>query len=105
MTIWLILLAMGLITFALRASFVLPGDRLRLPPLFKRALRYVPVAVLTALIVPMALAPAGALMLDWRNPALAGMLAALLIARYTGRTLLAMLASFALYLLWLRLLA
>ncbi|WP_028451954.1 AzlD domain-containing protein [Chitinilyticum aquatile] len=100
MSLWLTILAMGAITFLLRASFVLPGERLRLPPLFRRALRFVPVAVLTALIVPMALAPSGTLDFSWRNPWLAGMLAALLIACATRRTLLAMLLSFAVYSLW-----
>jgi branched-subunit amino acid transport protein len=49
MTLWLTLLGMALVTFALRAAFLLLPPGVELPPLFKRALRYVPAAALTAL--------------------------------------------------------
>jgi len=49
---WLTLAGMALVTFALRASFLLLPPRLDTPPLLRRALRYVPAAVLTAIWAP-----------------------------------------------------
>jgi branched-subunit amino acid transport protein len=50
--LWLAVLAVGVVTFGYRLSFILLAERLRLPGLLRRALRFVPVAVLTAIIVP-----------------------------------------------------
>lgn len=50
--LWLVLLGMALISFLLRASFILFSERLSLAPLLKRALRFVPAAVLAAIITP-----------------------------------------------------
>jgi len=64
-----------------RYGFYALGDRLSFPPLVHRALRYVPVAVLTAITVPMLLLPDGVhWQLTWRNAWLAGALATGLIA-------------------------
>ena len=52
MTLWLTLFGMALVTFALRASFLVLPPGIDTPPLFKRALRYVPAAVLTAIWAP-----------------------------------------------------
>ncbi|MEX2541718.1 MAG: AzlD domain-containing protein [Trueperaceae bacterium] len=49
---WLLIVSMGLVTFALRLSFLMLNGRLVFPPLVQRALRYVPYAVLAALVVP-----------------------------------------------------
>lgn len=51
-TLWLLFATMGAVTLALRASFLVLQDRLMLPPLFRRALAYVPPAVLAALVTP-----------------------------------------------------
>jgi branched-subunit amino acid transport protein len=67
------------------------------PPWLARALHYVPVAVLSALVVPMALAPGGSIALPWQNPYLIGTVCAGALAWYSGRTLPALLASFALF--------
>jgi branched-subunit amino acid transport protein len=50
--LWGLILAMGLITFALRASFIVLQDRIRLPELVRRGLVYVPAAVLAAMVAP-----------------------------------------------------
>ena len=52
MTLWLTLFGMALVTFALRASFLVMPPGADPPPLLKRALRYVPAAVLTAIWAP-----------------------------------------------------
>ncbi|MFC5368008.1 AzlD domain-containing protein [Salinirubrum litoreum] len=51
--IWLAVVAIGVVTFAFRASFVaLFGYIDTVPPTLERALRYVPPAVLAALVAP-----------------------------------------------------
>jgi branched-subunit amino acid transport protein len=57
MSIWLVLAAMAVVTYFLRASFLLLPPEVETPPLLKRALRYVPAAVLTAIWVPEVFAP------------------------------------------------
>jgi branched-subunit amino acid transport protein len=52
MNIWLTMIAAGLLTYALRLSFiVLVGNR-EIPSLLRQALRYIPAAVLTAILTP-----------------------------------------------------
>lgn len=56
--IWLIIVALGIGTFAIRFSFLgLVGDP-QLPDWLLRHLRYTPVAILPALVVPLVLWPA-----------------------------------------------
>ena len=57
MKIWIVIVAVSLVTFALRASFVLFADPHRFPQAFRRALAYVPPAVLAAIIAPGLLMP------------------------------------------------
>ena len=57
MKIWIVIVAVSLVTFALRASFVLVADPHRFPQAFRRALAYVPPAVLAAIIAPGLLMP------------------------------------------------
>jgi len=52
MTLWLAIIGMALVTGALRASFLLLPEHVPLPPFIRRALRYVPAAVLTAIWAP-----------------------------------------------------
>ena len=52
MTIWPVLLGMAAVTYLLRASFLLLPPEVETPPLLRRALRYVPAAVLTAIWAP-----------------------------------------------------
>lgn len=94
---WLVILGMAAATFPVRASFLVFGNRLDFPPLIRRALHYVPAAVLSALIVPMALTPKGILDLGPDNPYLIGTLVAGAVAFATRKTMLAIVASFAVY--------
>jgi branched-subunit amino acid transport protein len=72
---------MTAVTFLVRYTFFALGERVAFPPLVHRILRYVPVAVLTAIVVPMVLLPDGLHWgLTWRNAWLAGALATGLIA-------------------------
>ena len=49
---WVLILAMAATTFALRASFVVLQERVRVPAWLRRALVYVPAAVLAAIVAP-----------------------------------------------------
>lgn len=50
MTLWSIVLGMGVITFVLRLTLIIGANHVRLPAPVEQALRYAPVAVLSAII-------------------------------------------------------
>ena len=50
--LWIVILAVGALNFMSRASFIALFSRWPMPPLVARALRFVPVAMLTAIVVP-----------------------------------------------------
>jgi branched-subunit amino acid transport protein len=52
MNIWLIMLLGGLITFGMRFSFIYLFGKLHVPETLRKALHYVPPAVLSAIIFP-----------------------------------------------------
>ena len=52
MSLWLTIAGMAAVTYALRASFLVLPPSVETPPLLRRALRYVPAAVLTAIWAP-----------------------------------------------------
>lgn len=75
---WLPALAIaGLLTFGIRLSFIALLGKVELPPVLTRALRFVPPAVLSAIILPEVLVRDGALDLHPGNVRIvAGVLAA-----------------------------
>ena len=50
--IWIVMLAIGLLTYLTRLTFTVLLQHWQPPKIVESALRYVPVAVLTAIIVP-----------------------------------------------------
>ena len=82
-TLWLTILLMGLITFALRISFIALAGRLTMPPLIQRALRFVPAAVLSAIVVPALVFREGDLELTLTNEKLLAGLFAGVVAFYS----------------------
>jgi branched chain amino acid efflux pump len=52
LTIWLLIFAVGAVTYAARLSFIAFFARREMPPLLAEALKHVPVAMLTAIVVP-----------------------------------------------------
>ncbi len=52
MNLWLIVIGMGLVTFGTRLTPIVLLGRIEIPLIVQRALRFVPSAVLTAIIVP-----------------------------------------------------
>lgn len=91
-TIWIVIAAIGIGTFALRLSFIQLAGRFALPAHFNRALRFVPAAVLSAIILPAMMRGAeGGLDITIDNPRLiAGFIAALVA--WQSRSVLATLA-------------
>ncbi len=83
MNIWILMISVGLLTFLTRLSFVVLLERIKLPAAFQRALRFVPIAVLSAIIAPEVGYADHVLFLSPQNPRLlAGILAAL-VAYFT----------------------
>jgi branched-subunit amino acid transport protein len=93
MTIWVVMVLGGLATFAIRATFILLVGQREIPDLLRRALRYIPPAVLTAIILPELLLPAGELNLSLANPNLLAGMAAALVAWRTRSVLLTILVG------------
>jgi branched-subunit amino acid transport protein len=97
----ILIAAMAAVTFPVRYSFYALGGRLAFPPLARRALRYVPVAVLTAIVAPMVLLPDGAhWQLSWRNAWLLGALASGLIAWWFNHLLASIAGGLAVFFLF-----
>ncbi len=100
MTIWLIIAGMALVTYLLRASFILLPPGLETPPLLRRALRFVPAAVLTAIWAPELLLHDQVLYLSPQNEKLLAGAAAMAVAwrwRATSVTIAAGLAALHLF--------
>ena len=76
--LWIVMLGGMAVTYGIRLSFIalLPAERM--PPVLRRALRYVPPAVLSAIILPELIRPDGPLDLTLANSRLlAGLVAAI----------------------------
>ena len=93
MKIWLIMLLGGLITFGMRFSMVYLLGKFEVPEKIRRSLRFVPPAVLSAIIFPELLIRSGNLDLSIGNTRLLAGLVAVIVARLTKNTLLTILAG------------
>ena len=81
--IWLVILAGGIGTYLTRLSFIGLVPQERLPSIFRRGLRFIPSAVLAAILLPEILIPVDALDLSPSNHRiLAGILAAIVAWRF-----------------------
>lgn len=95
MNIWLVMLFGGLITFGMRFSFIYLFGRFEIPEVMRRALHYVPPAVLSAIIFPEILMLQDRLVLGLENERLLAGLVAVMVAWITKNTLLTILAGMA----------
>jgi branched-subunit amino acid transport protein len=91
--IWLVMLLGGLITFGMRFSLIYLFGRFEVPETIRRALHYVPPAVLSAIIFPELFLPNESLDLSLGNTRLLAGLIAILIAWFTRNTLITILAG------------
>ena len=92
MSTWLAIVLVGLVTFLLRASFIVFADPHRFPHLFRQALAFVPPAVLAAIVAPGLLLAEGAVDFGLSNPRSIAGLAALAVAVVT-RSVVACIAA------------
>ncbi len=82
MGLWLTIITIGMITYATRLSFILLFGRIDTPRSLQRALRFVPPAVLSAIILPELVVRQGQLAPFSNNPRLiAGLIAAIVAWR------------------------
>ena len=70
--LWVVIIAVGLLNYASRLSFIAFFARRTMPPALARALKFVPAAMLTALVMPMIVAPSAAGDIAGVNPQGAG---------------------------------
>jgi len=92
-SLWCVLLGGGLITFALRASFIALVDHVTLGPRMRAALRYVPVAVFSAMAWPAVMAEAHAMPSALGNLRIWAAAVAVLVAWRTRNVLYTVLAG------------
>jgi len=85
--LWGLFFVAGAGTFLTRISFIHILGNKKLPQVLSRLLRFVPPAVLSALILPAIVAPDGNLNFSIENGRIAGMLVAAMVAMYTRNTI------------------
>ncbi|HZY42126.1 MAG TPA: AzlD domain-containing protein, partial [Anaerolineae bacterium] len=93
MNYWLIIVAMGLVTFGIRLLPIVLLGRIEIPLVVQRALRFVPPAVLSAIIAPELLMPRGALDISLSNARLIAGVIAMVVAWRTKNVLLTIAAG------------
>lgn len=86
--LWLTIISIGVATFGMRLSFVLLTERLNLPQQWQRALRFVPAAALTAMIVPELVLLQGTMRFAPDNPRLLAGILAIIVAWWTRNVFL-----------------
>jgi branched-subunit amino acid transport protein len=92
---------MAAVTFAVRYPVLALLGKIELPPLVLRALRYVPAAVLTAIVVPAVLMPAGdRLEISPANAYLVAGIIAALVSWRSKSLLLTIIAGMAAFFAW-----
>ncbi len=92
-TLWLTMLGMGAITYGIRLSFILLWGKITMPPTLQRSLRFVPPAVLSAIIFPEILRQNGAWNVSPLNPRLLAGIIVALVAWRTRNTMLTILVG------------
>ena len=102
MNIWLVMLLGGLITFAMRFSLIYLFGRFEVSETMRKALHYVPPAVLSAIIFPELFLYEGTMNLSFDNTRLLAGVIAIAVAWFTKNTLITIiLGMIALFLLQL----
>ena len=93
MNIWLVLLLGGLVTFGIRFSLIYLFGKFEVPETMRKALHYVPPAVLSAIIFPELLIRDDVLNLSLDNYRMLAGLVAILVAWFSKNTLNTILAG------------
>ncbi len=101
MNVWILIAAMTAITFGIRYAMFAVADRFTFPKGVTDALRYVPPAVLTAILVPAVLIPNGMKIdIGWTNPYLIGAIAATVTGFLAKRLILTIVVGMAVFFVW-----
>lgn len=95
MNIWLVMLIGGLITFGMRFSLIYLFGRFEIPQTMRRALHYVPPAVLSAIIFPELLYRNNTFDPSLGNTRLIAGVVAILVAWFSKNTLVTILVGMA----------
>ena len=95
MNVWLIFILGGLLTFGMRYSFIYLLGKFEIPETMRRALRFVPPAVLTAIVVPELVIRSNQINFSLSNFRLLAGVVATLVAWKTKNTILTILAGMA----------
>jgi len=85
--LWIVIVAVGALNYLSRVSFIAFFTNREMPPLLARALKFVPAAMLTALLLPMVLTPSAAGTLAGVNPRIPAAVVAAVVAYFTRSTL------------------
>jgi len=97
----LLIAGMALVTFVIRYSMFAVAGRIEFPTRLVNKLRYVPPAVLTAIIVPAVLIPTGnGLHLSYTNAYLVGAIVAFGVGWFSKNLLLTIVVGMAAFLSW-----
>ena len=99
MSLGLVMIACGLLTFAIRLSFIALEGRYQPPVWFVQLLPFVPIAALTALVAPELLLVAGRVSVGADNPRFWAGMVAIVVAAWRRSVLLTIGCGFAA--LWL----
>lgn len=95
MNIWLVMILGGLITFGMRFSLIYLFGKFEIPETLRKALHYVPPAVLSAIIFPELLIRNGVLDISLGNTRLLAGIVAIATAWFSRNTLLTILVGMA----------
>ncbi|HEV3241237.1 MAG TPA: AzlD domain-containing protein [Casimicrobiaceae bacterium] len=94
LTIWLLTFVVGAVTYSARLSFIALFARRDMPALLRNALKHVPVAMLTAIVVPaVVFMPPGVLRIDLENAKLIAALVAGAVAWWSRSAMLTIAAG------------
>ncbi|MBN2550525.1 MAG: AzlD domain-containing protein [Anaerolineales bacterium] len=93
MSVWGIIIAAGLLTYAIRLSFIVLVGRREIPSWLRSALRFVPPAVLTAIVFPELLLSDGRLAIEFSNGRLVAGVLAIIVAWRTKNAILTILTG------------
>ncbi len=93
--LWATIIIIGLLTLSIRLSFMVFLGKIQVSPMVQRALRFVPIAVLSALIAPALFLSGGSLNLSLSNGHLIAGVLAILVAWRTKNVLLTIFSGMA----------
>lgn len=96
----LMIAGMTAVTFGVRYPVLALVSRVSLPPVVMDALKFIPIAVLTAIIVPAVIMPTGTLDVSYTNAYLVAAVASALLAWRTKNLLLTIVMGMLIFLGW-----